>query len=116
MPGGCRQECLHYAARRPAPPRLPKRRDSLDRRDRVLSQSVRGSSGGAICDPWGLTHRMTAGQGCPAAAGKNACTTPRADLHRLGYQSAVIPWTDAIEFYRKACGATVAERFVTLGV
>ena len=39
-----------------------------------------------------------------------------ADLHRLSYQSAVIPWTDAIEFYRKACGATVAERFVTLGV
>ncbi len=39
-----------------------------------------------------------------------------ADLRRLGYQSAVIPWTDAIEFYRKACGATVANRFMTLSL
>jgi GNAT superfamily N-acetyltransferase len=37
-----------------------------------------------------------------------------ADLHRLGYKRAIIPWTDALEFYRKACGATVAARFVTL--
>jgi len=36
------------------------------------------------------------------------------DLHRLGYPRAIIPWTDAIDFYRKACGATVADRFVTL--
>jgi GNAT superfamily N-acetyltransferase len=36
------------------------------------------------------------------------------DLHRLGYERAIIPWTDAIGFYRKACGATVADRFVTL--
>jgi mycothiol synthase len=39
-----------------------------------------------------------------------------ADLRRLGHENVVIPWTDAIEFYRKACGAKVAERFVTLGV
>jgi GNAT superfamily N-acetyltransferase len=39
-----------------------------------------------------------------------------ADLRRLGHERAVIPWTDAIEFYRKTCGATVAERFVTLGL
>lgn len=39
-----------------------------------------------------------------------------ADLRSLGHERAVIPWTDAIEFYRKACGATVAERFVTLGL
>ena len=37
-----------------------------------------------------------------------------ADLRRLGYERAIIPWTDALEFYRKACGATVAARFVTL--
>jgi mycothiol synthase len=37
-----------------------------------------------------------------------------ADLRRLGYDRAVIPWTDAIDFYRKACGATVAAQFVTL--
>jgi len=36
------------------------------------------------------------------------------DLHRLGYERAIIPWTDAIDFYRKACGATVAGHFVTL--
>lgn len=39
-----------------------------------------------------------------------------ADLRRLGHERAVIPWTDALEFYRKACGATVAERFVTMGM
>jgi len=38
-----------------------------------------------------------------------------ADLGRLGYERAIIAWTDAIDFYRKACGATVADRFVTLG-
>jgi mycothiol synthase len=37
-----------------------------------------------------------------------------ADLRRLGYERAIIAWTDAIDFYRKACGATVADRFVTL--
>jgi hypothetical protein len=37
-----------------------------------------------------------------------------ADLRRLGYERAVIPWTDAIDFYRKACGAEVGARFVTL--
>jgi GNAT superfamily N-acetyltransferase len=37
-----------------------------------------------------------------------------ADLRRLGYQRAVIPWTDAVDFYAKACGARVEERFVTL--
>jgi len=37
-----------------------------------------------------------------------------ADLHRLGYERVIIPWTDAIDFYRKACGATVSDRFVTL--
>jgi mycothiol synthase len=37
-----------------------------------------------------------------------------ADLCRLGYDRVIIPWTDAIDFYRKACGATVADRFVTL--
>jgi GNAT superfamily N-acetyltransferase len=39
-----------------------------------------------------------------------------ADLRRLGHESVVIPWTDALDFYRKACGAKVADRFVTLGV
>lgn len=35
-----------------------------------------------------------------------------ADLHRLGYARAVIPWTDALDFYRKCSGAEAAHRFV----
>ena len=37
-----------------------------------------------------------------------------ADLRRLGYDRAVIPWTDAIEFYRKTCRARIEHRFVIL--
>lgn len=37
-----------------------------------------------------------------------------ADLRRLGYSRAVIQWTDALEFYRKGCGARVEHRFVIL--
>ena len=36
-----------------------------------------------------------------------------ADLRRLGYERAVIPWTDALEFYDKCCGARPAHRFTT---
>ncbi len=35
-----------------------------------------------------------------------------ADLHRLGYPRAVIPWTDAFDFYRKCSGAEPAHRFI----
>ncbi|HVT05616.1 MAG TPA: GNAT family N-acetyltransferase [Thermoanaerobaculia bacterium] len=35
------------------------------------------------------------------------------DLRNLGYPKAVIPWTDAIDFYRKSCGAVVGHRFVS---
>lgn len=38
------------------------------------------------------------------------------DLQRLGYKKAVIPWTDALDFYGKCCGAKPANRFVTLGI
>lgn len=37
-----------------------------------------------------------------------------ADLRRLGYAQAVIPWTDALDFYRKCSGAEPAHRFVAL--
>jgi len=37
-----------------------------------------------------------------------------ADLGRMGYARAVIPWTDALEFYRKCSGARPAHRFVTM--
>jgi GNAT superfamily N-acetyltransferase len=34
-----------------------------------------------------------------------------ADMRRLGFSRAVIPWTDALEFYRKCSGAEPAHRF-----
>jgi GNAT superfamily N-acetyltransferase len=37
-----------------------------------------------------------------------------ADLRRLGYRRAIIPWTDAVEFYAKACGARVEARFLSM--
>jgi mycothiol synthase len=46
--------------------------------------------------------------------GRQLLLASLADLHRLGYHRAVIPWTDAIEFYRKSCGARIAHRFVVL--
>lgn len=36
------------------------------------------------------------------------------DLRRLGYSTAVIPWTDSIDFYRKSCNAEPSERFMVL--
>ncbi|HEX6086330.1 MAG TPA: GNAT family N-acetyltransferase [Thermoanaerobaculia bacterium] len=38
------------------------------------------------------------------------------DLGRLGYERAVIPWTDALDFYRKCCGAEPAHRFITFAL
>lgn len=38
------------------------------------------------------------------------------DLQRLGYEKAVIPWTDALDFYAKCCGAKPANRFVTFQI
>ena len=37
-----------------------------------------------------------------------------ADARRRGYARVVIPWTDAISYYAKGCGAQVAHRFVVL--
>jgi GNAT superfamily N-acetyltransferase len=45
--------------------------------------------------------------------GRTLLLASLADLRRLGYDRAVIPWTDALEFYRKSCGAEPAQRFVT---
>jgi GNAT superfamily N-acetyltransferase len=55
--------------------------------------------------------RAHRGRGLGAALLRASLT----DLRRLGYERAIIPWTDALDFYRKACGATVAAQFVTLG-
>jgi len=35
-----------------------------------------------------------------------------ADLQEMGYERVIIPWTDALDFYRKVCGAEPAEQFV----
>lgn len=35
-----------------------------------------------------------------------------ADLRRLGFARAVIPWTEALEYYRKCSGAQAAHQFV----
>lgn len=37
-----------------------------------------------------------------------------AALRDLGYERAIIPWTDALDFYRKSCGAEPAHEFVGL--
>jgi mycothiol synthase len=39
-----------------------------------------------------------------------------ADLRAMGYTRVVIPWTDAIDFYAKACGAVVTHRFVLMSL
>jgi GNAT superfamily N-acetyltransferase len=46
--------------------------------------------------------------------GRSLLLASLADLRRLGYSRAVIPWTDALDFYRKSCGAEPAHRFVTM--
>ena len=37
-----------------------------------------------------------------------------AELKRLGYERVIIPWTNAIDFYRKSCNAEVALELVTM--
>jgi mycothiol synthase len=39
-----------------------------------------------------------------------------ADLRAMGYGRVVISWTDAIEFYAKACAARVTHRFVLMSL
>jgi len=46
--------------------------------------------------------------------GRQLVLASLADLRSLGYDRVVIPWTDAIEFYRKTCGARIDHRFVIL--
>jgi len=46
--------------------------------------------------------------------GRTVLLAALAELGRLGYTRAIIPWTDATEFYRRSCGAEPAHRFLTL--
>jgi GNAT superfamily N-acetyltransferase len=57
--------------------------------------------------PTGVAKEMR-GRG----AGGRLLQSSLADLRRLGYERAIIPWTDALAFYEKASGAKPAHRFV----
>jgi GNAT superfamily N-acetyltransferase len=46
--------------------------------------------------------------------GRRLLLASLADLRAIGFTRVVIPWTDAIAFYAKSCGAVVAQRFVTM--
>ena len=46
--------------------------------------------------------------------GRELLLAALAELRALGYERAIIPWTDALEFYRKSCGAEPAHQFVAL--
>jgi GNAT superfamily N-acetyltransferase len=48
--------------------------------------------------------------------GRTVLLAALAALARRGYTRAIIPWTDALDFYRRSCGAEPAHRFVTLTV
>lgn len=46
--------------------------------------------------------------------GKRLLLASLADLRTMGFSRVVIPWTDAVEFYAKSCGAVVRGRFVKM--
>jgi mycothiol synthase len=45
--------------------------------------------------------------------GRQLLLASLADMRAKGYEHAIIAWTDALDFYAKACGATIHERFAT---
>jgi GNAT superfamily N-acetyltransferase len=59
--------------------------------------------------PTGVTKAMR-GRGL----GKRLLLASLADLRSMGFTRVVIPWTDAIDFYAKSCGAVVTQKFVTM--
>jgi N-acetylglutamate synthase-like GNAT family acetyltransferase len=48
--------------------------------------------------------------------GRRLLLASLADLRAMGFSRVVIPWTDAIAFYEKSCGAVVGARFVTMAL
>jgi len=46
--------------------------------------------------------------------GRELLLAALAELRAHGYERAVIPWTDALDFYRKSCGAEPAHEFIAL--
>jgi GNAT superfamily N-acetyltransferase len=63
----------------------------------------------AFFGPTGVARSMR-GRGL----GRRLLLASLSDLGAMGYRSATIPWTDALDFYRKSCGAKPSHRFVTL--
>jgi len=59
---------------------------------------------------FGPTGVMTSMRG--RGAGCALLGASLADMRRLGFDRAIIPWTDALAFYDKCCGAKPAHRFV----
>lgn len=82
-----------------------------------VTEAVHGITGFAVHDvnnrglgffgPMGVAKELRGrGLGC------QLLLASLADLHRLGYARAVIPWTDALAFYRRCSGAEPAHRFI----
>ena len=46
--------------------------------------------------------------------GRDLLLASLAELRSDGFERVTIPWTDAIEFYRKSCGAETAHKFVIM--
>jgi GNAT superfamily N-acetyltransferase len=46
--------------------------------------------------------------------GRRLLLASLADLRSMGFTRVVIPWTDAVNFYAKSCGAVITQRFVTM--
>jgi len=46
--------------------------------------------------------------------GRELLLASLADLRALGFERTIIPWTDALDFYAKSCGARPLHSFVTL--
>ena len=82
-----------------------------------------GETAGAIagfaahdCNNRGLGFFGPTGVARPARGrglGHRLLRASLADLRRLGFDRAIIAWTDAVEYYRKGCNATIQARFVT---
>ncbi|MBK5260118.1 MAG: GNAT family N-acetyltransferase [Thermoanaerobaculia bacterium] len=45
--------------------------------------------------------------------GRRLLLAALSELRALGHERVTIPWTDAIDFYRRSCGAEPAHRFIT---
>ena len=73
-----------------------------------LERSTQQARGLGFFGPTGVAKHLR-GRGY----GRELLLASLADMREKGYERAIIPWTDALEFYRKSCGATIHERFAT---